>query len=441
MLGRKHRQPSSPTALEASAMLTPIDLSAISADSPAADILRQLDAAAKKQAEQNAILNQIIPVRKNRVQQITDPMPRSGGGAGMPPPTNRGGKCPDEALPPETVQLVLEDGVVKQVPKRRTWGGSAATIDWVSFTFAEESIQNGETVDVTDFQVLVTMSNRLESIFGYGITSQCEKGKNFYRESYVIGDDYGFVCHGGQRGTVLVMLNGHGCAAAKPEWEIRLKAFLDSAVRGRITRVDLAHDDYSGLTYSVDRADMDHTNGLFNCGGRNPDCEYRGNWKNPNGKGRTFNVGNRKNGKFCRVYEKGRELGDKNSEWVRIEVEFKSVDRLIPFDILLHPGAYLAKAYPAFSFISQHQERIETTQKTVQANFEKAVAWMRHQCGAYVHNISQLVGVDQFIRLVSRDDKVPAAFKVPHFSLAGESIHHRERENHPVDLHAAALAW
>jgi phage replication initiation protein len=97
-----------------------------------------------------------------------------------------------------------------------------------------------------------------------------------------------------------------------------------------------------------------------------PDCEHRGNWKRPSGKGRTFYVGSRKNGKFFRAHEKGRQLGDKNSEWVRLEVEFKSVDRELLYDILLMPGAYMAAAYPALSWIEQEQVRIKTKQKTAQ---------------------------------------------------------------------------
>lgn len=51
--------------------------------------------------------------------------------------------------------------------------------------------------------------------------------------------------------------------------------------------------------------------------------------------------------------KKGRQLGDKASEWVRVEAEMKSVNRIIPFDALLRPGEYLAAAYPAFAWINE----------------------------------------------------------------------------------------
>lgn len=337
----------------------------------------------------------------------------------LPPPSNTGGKSDDGS--DDSVRLVLEGGEVKQIPKRRGWGGDAAFVDWLNFTIGEETIVNDDEIPSPD-HVMIAMSNRLINIFGFGITSKREKGANFYRESWVIGDNWGMVCHGGQRHTILVMLSGSGCAAALEGWEKRLVDFLQGADRARLTRVDFAHDDYEGSTYSVDRADADHTSGLFNCGGRHPDCEHRGNWKFPNGKGRTLNVGNRTNGKFCRVYEKGRQLGDSESPWVRIEVEFKSVDRVIPFDCLLRPGEYLAASYPAFSWISAHQERILTTQKTCVANVDRAVKWVRHQCGSTIREMVALFGVSEFLQKVIRPDGLPAWAKVPRFDLSPEPI-------------------
>lgn len=359
-----------------------------------------------------------------------------------PPPTNRGGKS--DLWSPEHVDLVLDGGEIKQVPKRRGYGGDTAFIDWVNFTVGEESIGGGKDATtyrlewdgeeiieveegtgrecpVTPEQVMLCISNRMHHIFGFGITSKNEKGANFYKESWNLGDNWGMVCYGGQRGTILVTLNGSGCAAAREGWENRLKTYLEQTERARITRLDLAHDDYEGRTYTVDRADQDHTDGLFNCGGRNPDCEYRGNWKSPNGKGRTFNIGNRSNGKFCRVYEKGRQLGDEKSDWVRIEVEFKSCDRLIPFDALVRPGEYLAASYPAFSWISERQERIYTTQRVVEANVERTIKWLRHQCGASVGALVDLLGVDGFLERVRRDG-LPKWTKVPNFLLSPEPM-------------------
>jgi phage replication initiation protein len=365
-----------------------------------------------------------------------------------PPPNNMGGKYSVEH---EIVDLVLDNGQIKQVSKRRGWGGDSAFIDWVNFTVGEEITWNsfgesnllqlwkdhnfkefnkriGEVSPITPYEVMVVMSEILVDIFGFGITAQRSTGANFYKTSFALGPvqksgsgEYGMVCYGGQNHTILVMLSGVGCAAAKPGWELRLKDFLEAADRAKITRLDLAHDDYHGTTYTVDKADQDHTLGLFNCGGRNPVCEHRGDWKSPNGSGRTFNIGNRKNGKYCRIYEKGRQLGMSDSEWTRIEVEFKSVDRVIPFDALIRSGEYLAASYPAFVWISETQERIYTTQKVVEANVDKAVNWIRHQCGASIGVMVELFGVDSFLSKVVREG-TPAWSKVPNFNFSPEPI-------------------
>lgn len=382
-------------------------------------------------------------------------------GALVPPPTNRGGKSLDRS--DDLVKLVLEDGKIKQVLKRHGPYGDAAIVDWINFTIGEETFDQsddavserydfvaGEVVEVeeggcyvpvTPDQVAIVVSNRLHHIFGFGIESKLGYGLNFYRESWSMPHAWGTVSYGGQNKTILVSLTGTGLAAAKEGWEQRLVDFLKTAQRPRITRLDLAHDDYTGETYSVDRANQDHTDGLFNCGGRNPACEFRGDWKNPNGKGRSFYVGNRKNGKYCRVYEKGRELGSPGSEWVRIEVEFKSVDRVIPFDAITAPGQYLSGAYPAFSWITARQERIVTTQKVVQSNVKKVMDWFYKSLGNTVGHLVELLGPDEFIKMFARKDKAPAWFIVPHYELADLPIHHQKFFQPRTNLSAAATAW
>ena len=411
-------------------------------DSASAAILHELDAAHKRKSERLA---------------LAETERSDGAGSGCPPRTNRGEKK-DQAYTP--VKLVLENGVVKEVLQRRGWGGDTAFIDWVNFSIGEETLgedhernvkrhgfdENGEideiyeenVIPITDMQVQLSMSRHLINIFGFGISAKRENGANFYDTSWTLGDGWGMVCHGGNRSTILVMLSGDGCAAAKPGWELRLKTFLENAKRARISRVDLAHDDYAGAIYTVDRADQEHTDGLFHIHGRNPDCEHRGNWKNPNGKGRTLNIGNRKNGKFCRVYEKGRQLGDVNSNWVRIEVEFKSVDRVIPFDVLLRPGEYLAAAYPAFSWINEVQERIFTTQKVTEATVAKAKAWIKHQCGSSLKWMRDILGDDEFFKQLTRDGD-PKWSKVAHYLTAPKNINDFKQPTNPVDFNNPAF--
>jgi phage replication initiation protein len=437
----KKRTPSrSPVEIEASARLNADDFrKAFNPDPAALDILRQIDEAQKRKLEFGGVWLGKAASGEHRPQRSED-----GAQAACPPPANRGGKVPESD---EYVKLVLEDGVIKEVLKRRGYGGSSAFVDWLNFTVGAETFEDDEnkvaalTVvheDEKDYPVLpveyiYALSRRLQYIFGFGVSHALGYGQHFYTESFVMAEGWGTVSFGGQRNTMLVSISGKGLAAAKEGWEARLVYFLEHAQRPRITRADLAHDffnehvhgpcrPYHNVGYTVDRANEEHSQGLFSSGGRPPACEHRGDWKNPRGKGRTLNIGNRKNGKFCRIYEKGKEQGDKNSPWVRVEVELKSVDRIIPFDILTRPGEYLATQYPALFWISEHQERILTTQKTTEISVERAVAVVKHQFGAYINFLADLFGPVEFVDMVRRADKEPTFSKVPHYGLAEPSM-------------------
>ena len=187
-------------------------------------------------------------------------------------------------------------------------------------------------------EFILEASRLCEKIFGFGITGDNQKIMNFYKNSWVLGDKFGFVCFGGQRRTMMFVLNGTGCLNAKMGWERRLNIFLNTvAVRPTLTRVDLAHDDFEGKYITVDWAEAQWHERTLSCGARDPNIERRGNWHRPSGKGRTLYIGCRDSGKFTRFYEKGKKEGDKESSWCRAEVELKSSDRVIPFDILLTP--------------------------------------------------------------------------------------------------------
>ena len=111
-----------------------------------------------------------------------------------------------------------------------------------------------------------------------------------------------------------------GCNAAADDWELRLYEFLTNAVRPKITRVDVAKDFFNG-EYSPDQAAIDRVDGKYTNHHMMPDGEKAGSdWESNNGKGKTYYVGSRESSKFVRVYEKGKQLGDKQSSWVRFEI-------------------------------------------------------------------------------------------------------------------------
>jgi phage replication initiation protein len=318
------------------------------------------------------------------------------------------------------VELVLTDsGKVKTVMVRRPSSTQACIVDWINFTVLEDTFfKTARQTLVTDDQIIEEASRQFEKVFGFGITDKRDRGMNFYRESWILGDGMGFVCFGGQRSTMLVTLTGQGCQNALVGWEGRLHSFLTKvAVRPSISRIDLAHDDFTGSYLSVDWADAQWDAGGFSFkeGGRPPEIQHVGNWKRPSGKGRTLTVGQRTSSKFCRFYEKGKKEGDKACLWCRCEVEFKNTNTIIPFDALLNPTDFFAGAYPCFShFVDvETPQRMQVKVKTAQITVDACIEVTKHQFGKYIRVFRELWGDKKALDLICNeaDDYWPKRMK------------------------------
>lgn len=354
--------------------------------------------------------------------------------AALPPAGNTGGNSGPDWIQP---RFIIENGQCKEIPGRRGHGGEAAFVDWLNFTCHEDEFR-GRLIGVSDDEVVTEVSYWMSQCLGFGITEKRPGGMNFYERSYTLGDGFGVVCHGGQRGTVLVSISGAGCAAAVPGWEKRLFDFLNDKPTARITRVDLAYDDFEGVR-TVDDALEWHLAGQFTIR-RTPTCQLCGDWLNPNGKGRSFYVGSRDNGKMLRAYEKGRQLGDPNSPWVRFEGELRNVDRIIPFDVLLQAGAYLAAMYPALAWVSEVQHRIACTKKTAEITYQAVLDWLHVQCGAALWVASQIEGgAEKLLDKIMRVGDFPKRLKVPDRADGGRALHERSSSLLP-ELESIAFA-
>jgi len=284
----------------------------------------------------------------------------------------------------------------------------SAFLDTVSFTFKQtdfyecfpESIDGGFYVESLD-EYVETLSEWLEEIFGFGVTKQNKHGKNFYEFSYSLGFGYGFLAIGGenQKGTVQIYINGQGCMAASEDWEKRLYLF-GTAIKGKITRSDIASDSFDG-EYTVEQAKSDHESGLFKHKNapRNPAGSQAGCWNfkelGLQNKGRTYYVGGGKgSGKLFRIYEKGLQLsqGAKDSEffkslmnWTRVEVQLTSVNRVIPWEVLLRPSNFLAGSAQALEFISEAQSRIKVIANTIKAKVDNSFDNIKKQYGRILY--------------------------------------------------------
>lgn len=256
----------------------------------------------------------------------------------------------------------------------------AALIDWLNFTFPFR-------FDTLNF---IELDKKLGIALGYSTSMSRNKGHLGYSDSWDLGDGYGILATGGksQGNTCLISLNGLGCAPVK-NWQA-VHDFLVS-LNAKITRVDLAHDDFAGV-YNITAGLEMLALGQFTLNGRPPNAQFIDDFDS--GKGKTLYIGNRDNGKLLRIYEKGKQLGDPLSPWVRWELELHNKDRLIPLDVLLRPGDYLAGGYPCLSWISETQDRIKTTRQQLKISFDHLVKYCRQSYGKLVYVMHEGLGQD-----------------------------------------------
>jgi phage replication initiation protein len=254
---------------------------------------------------------------------------------------------------------------------------------------------------------------RLFRILGPSFTPAVNrhKGLHGWESSYSLGNSKAFFAIGGQNGTGFLSLCAESCHMV-PDWPA-LTAFLRDDLQGRITRWDGAVDDFAG-THSVDYAVNLYKNGGFKSGGNQPLCDQAGNWIDPDGQGRTFYVGNRKNGKMLRVYEKGMQLGAIWHPWVRWEVELHNRDRIVPWDVLLTPGKYVAGAYPrALGWLNDEMLRIKTISETTKIGYERLTHYHAMAYGKHINVMLQVEGsAEKVVEKLIREG-LPARLDLP----------------------------
>jgi phage replication initiation protein len=284
----------------------------------------------------------------------------------------------------ESPRIVIRGESIQTTPTNidRTNLNSLSLIDFLGFTYFPNEIVKEE----------FPLKDLLVNVFNipYQDWKQAKTGWQGY-SSRIILDGYGLVAYGGasQKGSIHVELSGAGCAQVK-DWLLVHDWFVTTD--SRITRIDLAHDDFSGETISVEKAITWYEQGLFSSRGRPPSRHLRDDFDS--GEGKTLYVGKRGNDKFTRIYEKGKKAGDVNSPWCRAEVEFRARDKTIPVDVFTQTDSYLAGSYVAFSFLSLTQSRFLSQQKEKEISLSKTKEWAKSSCGQLLNLLCILYNED-----------------------------------------------
>lgn len=331
------------------------------------------------------------------------------------------------------IQLCMRNGKVVMQMVRIPAQSECCVIDTVRVTMHEKTIFNKSLrTMISDEDVARAFSECIEKIFGFGISKKYDKGRDFFLHAWELGDNYGHFAMGGikQRDSILVAINGQGCLAAKDGWELRLYQFLTSSdcISPRITRVDLAHDDFDGSQLSVYDFDRAWEVGGFDRYGNRPEPQNYGSWKNqdPMGKGLTFYAGTKSSSQLFRGYQKGKQLGSPDSSWIRAEVQFSNHDKIIPFDILIDPSSYFIAAYPVLQQYSPSKtgKRTETVKKMAEAGVEHYTKYTKLGYGKFIRIARELYGDKEFLDLVQSDEDVwPVRLRIPNYKCESLPIH------------------
>ncbi|HEV7122465.1 MAG TPA: replication initiation factor domain-containing protein [Rhodanobacter sp.] len=284
-------------------------------------------------------------------------------------------------------------------------GLAPAIIDFLRFTIPQAIL--GCYEPGTAFADCLRFLGSLAPGAGLCLELEVKAGRRGYESHYEVltpdGQPCGDICWGGERqlGTSSIELTGAGCAlisAARPfaaAWG-HVRCLLDT-VGGKITRVDVAHDDYAGVHSLASAVEM-YEAGAFDGAFARPAMNQQG-WND--GSGRTVYIGKKTATKQLAVYEKGREQGlrdgDAGVEWVRWEARFNNRNKEIPLELLEAPWEYMVGQYPALDWISAVMSVMVVAVKRSVANLAGAVRHCRRQFGSLLGLVAKHQMDDEMI--------------------------------------------
>ncbi|MBL4573845.1 MAG: replication initiation factor domain-containing protein [Gammaproteobacteria bacterium] len=284
----------------------------------------------------------------------------------------------------ESPRLVIRGESIDTHPSPRivTLRNSTSFIDFLGFTYFPDE-PSTELYPLKE--VLINIFN-----IPYFDWVPAKSGWQGYEKRIQLGA-FGLVAFGGasQNNSIHVELAGHGCNQVK-DWLLVNDWFETSD--SRITRLDLAHDDFDGDVVNISNAIRWYEDDLFSSNGRPPSRHLHDDFDS--GDGKTLNIGKRGNDRFTRIYEKGKQLGDPKSLWCRAEVEFKARTKIIPYEVFLYPDDYLAGAFKAFEYLSTEQSTFNSIEKDREISLERVTKQGKLACGRLVNLLCLLHNED-----------------------------------------------
>ncbi|HHF3223612.1 TPA: replication initiation factor domain-containing protein [Vibrio diabolicus] len=289
-----------------------------------------------------------------------------------------------------------------------------APIPKPNYRMAKTPEQKEKLIERYKQQWNVAMMERLEvfclHVLGLRMSPWRGKGLYGYEDSCHLMTKHsnkhvGFVALGGNRGTCYFQIEGLGCKHVFEHTSaFRLHWWLELLDCNRLSRIDLAVDDFHGL-FGREYAKKAYADNAFRTSDRGcgPSAGER-YFAEPSGKviNESFEVGNRKSRIYWRIYNKAAQLG-LDMFWFRSECELKEM----PIDVLLNISGYFAGicAYSA-SIVSSSPVKVVTKKKQVALDMHGRIRWARRQVGRTLADIAKYLDGDLekvFGLLISED--------------------------------------
>lgn len=312
----------------------------------------------------------------------------------------------------------------KSVSKGARAGLSRALIDFVSVTFPKHAArmwtEGGDADDrrrvLKEFMDLPTL---MHWMCGFDdsvrITQPADQVWQFYPKSgYVVDADGQNLGRYGIKddGDFHLSLSGAGCARVG-NWH-RLANFID-ATKAKITHVDIAVDDLVGEIFTFENMLEHFKNGDFNEGGRNPDALLHDDLGSK--KGRSLTIGSRGH-KQVQIYEKGKQLGDPDSQRIRVEVRLYAKHMILTPDVLVNPEPYFLGSYSLLvKYLDGVLQRFDVMRATAEESLVAMERFIERQAGRSLGLLFDVLGRDAVAAYIesklARDGR-PGRFKSFH---------------------------
>lgn len=274
--------------------------------------------------------------------------------------------------------------------------------------------ESGSALDLQELQRAAyedRMRYVVEKFFGMSLSPATGRGRLGYYDHCRITDnsgqvEYGFLAFGGNRDTAHVYLNGGACKFFfESRTPVQLHKFLVDALGVyRLNRLDLAYDDYSGVT-DADNVIQAYNNDAFYAGrGVRPKITIIQSRLGQNLVGSTVYVGSRQSQVYWRSYDKNLEQGLQNpaTPWFRHEAELKKVS----VDLLLDIAASFAGCNEYARCLSAVEPvRVRDFVEKSAATLDSQIRWGRRLIGKTLRSLIDLFDAPTALALLTAGER------------------------------------